>query len=144
MFNLDIGVLEPVITGKNGSVIGGGVGISIHSTFRIVTENTVNISGFHQVNFIFNKSNNTIFKGMHFRSLINMLFEDFRDAEVLIGAFPDVGASYFLSRLPGFFGEYVGLTGARLNGAEMLVFGLGTHFVPSKVFVLVQCYQEYI
>ncbi|KAJ0523098.1 putative 3-hydroxyisobutyryl-CoA hydrolase [Helianthus annuus] len=57
--------------------------------------------------------------------------------EVLIGAFPDVGASYFLSRLPGFFGEYVGLTGARLNGAEMLVFGLGTHFVPSKVFALV-------
>ncbi|KAG2308545.1 hypothetical protein Bca4012_082368 [Brassica carinata] len=48
-----------------------------------------------------------------------------------LGVFPDVGASYFLSRLPGFFGEYVGLTGARLDGAEMLACGLATHFVPS-------------
>ncbi|XP_076956251.1 3-hydroxyisobutyryl-CoA hydrolase 1-like [Bidens hawaiensis] len=50
--------------------------------------------------------------------------------ETALGSFPDVGASYFLSRLPGFFGEYVGLTGARLDGAEMLVCGLATHFVP--------------
>nr|QWJ73356.1 3-hydroxyisobutyryl-CoA hydrolase 1-3 [Isatis tinctoria] len=51
--------------------------------------------------------------------------------ETELGFFPDVGASYFLSRLPGFFGEYVGLTGARLDGAEMLACGLATHFVPS-------------
>ncbi|CAH8282366.1 unnamed protein product [Eruca vesicaria subsp. sativa] len=51
--------------------------------------------------------------------------------ETALGFFPDVGASYFLSRLPGFFGEYVGLTGARLDGAEMLACGLATHFVPS-------------
>lgn len=30
-------------------------------------------------------------------------------------------------------GEYVGLTGARLDGAEMLACGLATHFVPSMV-----------
>ncbi|CAN8251313.1 unnamed protein product [Cochlearia groenlandica] len=51
--------------------------------------------------------------------------------ETALGLFPDIGASYFLSRLPGFFGEYVGLTGARLDGAEMLACGLATHFVPS-------------
>ncbi|KAL4320174.1 hypothetical protein GQ457_18G003780 [Hibiscus cannabinus] len=51
--------------------------------------------------------------------------------ETAVGLFPDVGASFFLSRLPGFFGEYVGLTGARLDGAEMLACGLATHFVPS-------------
>ncbi|KAL6334094.1 hypothetical protein AAG906_004525 [Vitis piasezkii] len=51
--------------------------------------------------------------------------------ETALGLFPDVGASYFLSRFPGFFGEYVGLTGARLDGAEMLACGLATHFVPS-------------
>nr|QWJ73355.1 3-hydroxyisobutyryl-CoA hydrolase 1-2 [Isatis tinctoria] len=51
--------------------------------------------------------------------------------ETELGLFPDVGASYFLSRLPGFFGEYVGLTGARLDGAEMLACGLATHFVHS-------------
>ncbi|XP_020247977.1 3-hydroxyisobutyryl-CoA hydrolase 1-like [Asparagus officinalis] len=51
--------------------------------------------------------------------------------ETALGLFPDVGASYFLSRLPGYFGEFVGLTGARLEGAEMLACGLATHFVPS-------------
>ncbi|XP_056864390.1 3-hydroxyisobutyryl-CoA hydrolase 1 isoform X1 [Raphanus sativus] len=51
--------------------------------------------------------------------------------ETSLGVFPTVGASYFLSRLPGFFGEYVALTGARLDGAEMLACGLATHFVPS-------------
>lgn len=30
-------------------------------------------------------------------------------------------------------GEYVGLTGARLDGAEMLACGLATHFVPLEV-----------
>ncbi|KAL3651407.1 hypothetical protein CASFOL_004409 [Castilleja foliolosa] len=52
--------------------------------------------------------------------------------ETALGLFPDVGASYFLSRLPGFFGEYVGLTGARLDGAEMFACGLATHFVQSE------------
>ncbi|KAH1152231.1 hypothetical protein GLYMA_16G209300v4 [Glycine max] len=51
--------------------------------------------------------------------------------EASIGLFPDVGASYFLSRLPGYFGEYIGLTGAQLDGAEMVACGLATHFVPS-------------
>ncbi|KAI3900924.1 hypothetical protein MKW98_026491 [Papaver atlanticum] len=51
--------------------------------------------------------------------------------ETGMGIVPDVGASFFLSKLPGFFGEYVGLTGARLDGTEMLACGLATHFVPS-------------
>lgn len=58
--------------------------------------------------------------------------------ETALGLFPDVGASYFLSRLPGFFGEYVGLTGARLDGAEMLACGLATHFVPSARLALLE------
>uniref|UniRef100_M1CFJ1 3-hydroxyisobutyryl-CoA hydrolase n=1 Tax=Solanum tuberosum TaxID=4113 RepID=M1CFJ1_SOLTU len=56
--------------------------------------------------------------------------------ETDLGHFPDVGASYFLSRLPGFFGEYAGLTGSRLDGAEMLACGLATHFVSSDVYYL--------
>ncbi|CDP09332.1 unnamed protein product [Coffea canephora] len=52
--------------------------------------------------------------------------------ETALGLFPDIGASYFLSKLPGFLGEYVGLTGARLDGAEMLATGLATHFVPAQ------------
>ncbi|KAI4356050.1 hypothetical protein L6164_000102 [Bauhinia variegata] len=52
--------------------------------------------------------------------------------EVFLGFFPDVGASRFLSRLPGYFGEYIGLTGARLDGAEMVACGLATHFISSR------------
>ncbi|KAD4179948.1 hypothetical protein E3N88_28539 [Mikania micrantha] len=52
--------------------------------------------------------------------------------EASLGSVPDVGSSYFLSRLPGYFGEYVALTGARLNGVEMIECGLATHFVQSK------------
>lgn len=58
--------------------------------------------------------------------------------ETALGLFPDVGASYFLSRLPGFFGEYVGLTGTRLDGAEMVACGLATHFVPSSRLPLLE------
>nr|XP_009797072.1 PREDICTED: probable 3-hydroxyisobutyryl-CoA hydrolase 3 [Nicotiana sylvestris]XP_016511372.1 PREDICTED: probable 3-hydroxyisobutyryl-CoA hydrolase 3 [Nicotiana tabacum] len=53
--------------------------------------------------------------------------------EASFGHHPDVGASYFLSRLPGHFGEYLGLTGAKINGSEMIACGLATHFVYSKV-----------
>ncbi|KAG9150092.1 hypothetical protein Leryth_026004 [Lithospermum erythrorhizon] len=52
--------------------------------------------------------------------------------ETALGLFPDIGASYFLSRLPGFFGEYLGLTGSRLDGPEMLACGLATNYVPSE------------
>lgn len=38
---------------------------------------------------------------------------------------------YYLLRILA--GEYVGLTGARLDGAEMHACGLATHFVPSSV-----------
>ncbi|CAO2820245.1 unnamed protein product [Amaranthus hypochondriacus] len=58
--------------------------------------------------------------------------------ETALGLFPDVGSSYFLSRLPGFFGEYVGLTGTRLDGPEMLACGLATHFVPSTKLSLLE------
>ncbi|KAK8531725.1 hypothetical protein V6N13_131084 [Hibiscus sabdariffa] len=58
--------------------------------------------------------------------------------EAALGLFPDVAASYFLSRLPGFLGEYVGLTGSRLDGAEMLACGLATHFVPSAKLPLLE------
>ncbi|XP_048631511.1 3-hydroxyisobutyryl-CoA hydrolase 1-like isoform X3 [Brassica napus] len=114
---------KPQVSILNGIVMGGGAGVSVHGPFRIATENTV-----------------------------------FAMPETVLGLFPDVGASYFLSRLPGFFGnntlsffffafpldpqaislshpscsgEYVGLTGARLDGADMLACGLATHYLPS-------------
>lgn len=50
--------------------------------------------------------------------------------ETAIGFFPDIGATYFLPRLPGCLGFYLGLTGARLVGADAVHAGLATHFVP--------------
>lgn len=44
--------------------------------------------------------------------------------EVSIGLFPDVGASWFLNRLPGRLGLFMGLTGARLNATDALRVGL--------------------
>ncbi len=52
--------------------------------------------------------------------------------ETAIGLFPDVGMSFFLPRMPGALGLYVGLTGARLTGADAVHGGFATHFVPEE------------
>ena len=49
--------------------------------------------------------------------------------ETGIGLFPDVGGGWYLSRLPGRVGEFMALTGARLDGAECHYLGLATHYV---------------
>src|SRR5688500_14904946 len=51
--------------------------------------------------------------------------------ETAIGLFPDVGGGWYLSRLPGRTGQFLALTGARLDGAECHHLGLATHYVPS-------------
>jgi len=50
--------------------------------------------------------------------------------ETAIGFFPDIGATYLLPRLPGELGTYLGLTGARLTGADAVHAGLATHYTP--------------
>jgi enoyl-CoA hydratase len=50
--------------------------------------------------------------------------------ETSIGLFPDVGGGWYLPRLPGRVGEFMALTGARLDGAECHYLGLATHYVP--------------
>ncbi|KAJ3021834.1 UNVERIFIED_CONTAM: hypothetical protein HDU68_009435 [Siphonaria sp. JEL0065] len=51
--------------------------------------------------------------------------------ETSIGLFPDVGGSFFLPRLDGELGTFLGLTGHRLKGQEVFMAGIATHFVPS-------------
>jgi enoyl-CoA hydratase/carnithine racemase len=86
----------PVVSLIDGVCMGGGLGLSVHGSFRVVTE----------------------------RAVLAM-------PETVIGFFPDVGASYFLPRLPGAIGMYLGLTGHRLDAADALYTGLATHFVPA-------------
>lgn len=52
--------------------------------------------------------------------------------ETGIGLFPDVGGGWYLSRLPGRTGQYLALTGHRLDGAECLALGLATHYLASE------------
>jgi enoyl-CoA hydratase len=52
--------------------------------------------------------------------------------ETGIGLFPDVGATRFLNLCPGHIGRYLGLTGARIAGADALYCGFATHFVPRE------------
>ncbi|MEH0573294.1 enoyl-CoA hydratase/isomerase family protein [Streptomyces sp. B21-108] len=86
----------PVVSLIDGLCMGGGLGLSVHGGFRVVTEHAV-----------------------------------LAMPETGIGFFPDVGASYFLPRLPGAIGMYLGLTGHRLDAADALYTGLATHFVPA-------------
>jgi enoyl-CoA hydratase len=51
--------------------------------------------------------------------------------ETALGLFPDVGGGWYLSRLRGRVGQFLALTGARLDGAECHYLGLATHYVPS-------------
>src|SRR5688572_13334223 len=87
---------KPYVALIDGICMGGGVGISIHGSHRVVTEKAL-----------------------------------FAMPETAIGFFTDVGGSYFLSRMPGATGIYLGLTGARIKAADMLYVGAATHFVPS-------------
>ncbi|WP_420607600.1 enoyl-CoA hydratase/isomerase family protein [Novosphingopyxis sp.] len=87
---------KPVVTFMDGITMGGGVGISLPSRFRVATENT-----------------------------------RFAMPETGIGLFPDVGGGWYLPRLEGRVGQFLALTGARIDGAECLALGLATHYLPA-------------
>lgn len=60
--------------------------------------------------------------------------EHFRFAmpETTIGFFPDIGSSYLLSRCPGAFGLYLGLTGRQINAVQAKALQLVQHVIPSE------------
>ncbi|WIO74008.1 enoyl-CoA hydratase/isomerase family protein [Porticoccaceae bacterium LTM1] len=88
---------KPVVVLGSGVVMGGGIGLMVGASHRVVTES----------------------------SRLAM-------PEVAIGLYPDVGASYFLSRLPGQLGRFLGLTGASFNGADAIFLGFADHAVPDS------------
>ncbi|WP_372964257.1 enoyl-CoA hydratase/isomerase family protein [Marinobacter sp.] len=63
--------------------------------------------------------------------------------EISIGLFPDVGASWFLNRLPGRLGLFMGLTGARLNVTDTLRVGLADMIIePGQTDTLLAKLQD--
>ncbi len=54
--------------------------------------------------------------------------------ETGIGFFPDIGGSWFLPRMPGMVGLYLGLTGHICNRADAYYAGAVTHCIPAAQF----------
>lgn len=52
--------------------------------------------------------------------------------EISIGLYPDVGAAWFLNRLPGKLGLFLGLTGAQVNARDALDLGLADRFLGEQ------------
>ena len=88
---------KPYISFVNGIVMGGGVGISVHGSYRVAGENY-----------------------------------SFAMPETGIGLFPDVGGSFFLSRLKNNVGMYLALTGSRIKSSDAIELGIAEYFIMSK------------
>lgn len=86
----------PYVAVMDGIVMGGGAGISVHGSHRLVTE----------------------------RSMIAM-------PECAIGLIPDVGCSLHLARAPGHLGEFLAMTGWRMNAADAIHAGFADMAVAS-------------
>ncbi|KAL8151634.1 hypothetical protein V2J09_021442 [Rumex salicifolius] len=102
--------MKPHVAILDGMTMGAGAGISLPGMFRVVTDRTV-----------------------------------FSHPETQLGFHPDAGASFYLSRLPGYLvtlkvatGEYLALTGEKLNGEEMIACGLATHYVLNARLPMVE------
>lgn len=71
-----------------------------------------------------------VFSGSHFK----IVSETARVAmpEISIGLFPDVGASYFLNRMPKGIGKFLGLTAASINAQDCIDIGLASHLILNQ------------
>ncbi len=90
---------KPYMALIDGICMGGGVGLSVHGKYRVVTAS------------------------------LKMAMP-----ETSIGYFPDIGASYFLGRLPLGLGNYLALTGFSLAAEDAVFCGLANLSVSAEVF----------
>ncbi|MFB1631217.1 enoyl-CoA hydratase/isomerase family protein [Pseudomonas sp. AP-1] len=58
--------------------------------------------------------------------------------EVGIGYFPDVGGSYFLPRIPGELGIYLGVSGVQIQAADALYCGLADWYLASDALTALE------
>lgn len=52
--------------------------------------------------------------------------------EISIGLYPDVGGSWFLNKMPGGCGLFMGLTGASINAMDAIYLKMADHFIPHE------------
>lgn len=58
--------------------------------------------------------------------------------ETTIGFFPDVGASFFMPRMPGGVGLYLAMTSEQLKGVNVFYSGIATHYLHSTTLPLLE------
>lgn len=90
---------KPYVSLCQGFTMGGGVGVALHGSHRVVGEST----------------------------RIAM-------PECAIGLVPDVGGTLLLANAPGHLGEYLGLTGYRMNASDAILAGFADCFVPEALW----------
>ena len=88
---------KPVLCWAHGVAMGGGVGLLIGASHRVVTES----------------------------SRLAM-------PEISIGLYPDVGASYFLNRLPQGLGLFLGISGCEWNGADAVALEMADYLLSDS------------
>lgn len=101
---------KPIVALINGVAMGGGLGVSCHGKYRVITEKA--------------------FAAM---------------PEMHIGFVPDVGMTWMMQRMhrPGAapspaLAKFLGLTGYRLQPADLIWSGMATHYVPSDQLASLQ------
>lgn len=88
---------KPILVWGHGVVMGGGLGLLVGASHRVVTE----------------------------QAKVAM-------PEITIGLYPDVAGTWFLNRMPGRIGLFLGLTGARMNAADTLYTGLADYLITAE------------
>ncbi len=58
--------------------------------------------------------------------------------EITIGLFPDVGSSWFLSRMPDGIGEFIGMTGTRMNASDAIYAGLADYIISGTQLLTIE------
>jgi enoyl-CoA hydratase len=74
--------------------------------------------------------------GLSLYGTLRIASENLRFAmpETGIGFFPDIGGGWFLPRMPGSTGLYLGLTGKIVDRADAYYVGVATHCIPAAQF----------
>jgi enoyl-CoA hydratase/carnithine racemase len=88
---------KPLLAWGHGVVMGGGLGLLMGASHRVVTNST-----------------------------------RLAMPEISIGLYPDVGASFFLNKLPPGLGLFLGITGCEWNGADAVALGMADYLLDDS------------